>query len=660
MATIKFRRGSGQPTGLTAYEPAWDSTNNRFFINNGSTALWVGAAIDTSTTLSGNCAYTLPTQNAVKTYVDNQIASGLCSGAVASLNGATGAITIAGSTGITITTSTAARGITVSINSDVATRTGGNTFTGIQVFTSGLSAGSLTELNQLWIKGGLTVGDRSVFTGAARFDSGVSFQNNLQISGTVTAANTTLGIIGGVCVSNDSTFLKNVNITETLNTTGRINAIGGISSAGGTFAGLLNINNLYVNGGSTFAGSIDILGGLNAKGATFTNIYASNIVSSVDGVTGAVDLLAGSGISITLPTGTAKGITLANTGVLSIASGNTAISFNASTGAVTGTFNGVHTVAGTANQITASSSTGSVTFSLPSAVTMPGSLTVTGDLTVNGTTTTVNSTTVTVQDPLIAIGGVTGNAPPPVGDTKDRGILFQWATGVTGQTGFFGFDQSAQRFTFIPNGASVTGEIVTGVAGNANLLGVYSPHGTLTLQGTSAGNATITVSGGTGDTSSGITHTAYEHAFTSAAGLGRIALRGDSIDPTLKGIFVTPTFTATRTYTVPNWSGQMGVWATAPLQGRILLGDVSGSAPYWADPTSSGFTAYAATNAENLRLTATSSNTNFNLTFAIGNSGYQAQYADISNNLTWNPSTQTLTAASGAGKFEGVVDGGGF
>ena len=32
MATIKFKRGTGQPTGLTAYEPAWDTTNNRLFI----------------------------------------------------------------------------------------------------------------------------------------------------------------------------------------------------------------------------------------------------------------------------------------------------------------------------------------------------------------------------------------------------------------------------------------------------------------------------------------------------------------------------------------------------------------------------------------------------------------------------------------------------
>ena len=75
MATIKIRRGSGQPsitgTGLTAYEPAWDTTNNRFFINTGSTAMWIGAAVIQDTTLSGNCAWTIPTQNSVKTYVDS-------------------------------------------------------------------------------------------------------------------------------------------------------------------------------------------------------------------------------------------------------------------------------------------------------------------------------------------------------------------------------------------------------------------------------------------------------------------------------------------------------------------------------------------------------------------------------------------------------------
>ena len=666
MATIKFRRGSGQPAGLTAYEPAWDTTNNRLFVNNGSTAMWVGAQVVQDTTLAGNCAFFIPTQNAVKTYVDNQVTSGLCAGAVASVNGVTGAVVISGSTGISVLASTSLRGITVSVNSDVALRNAANTYSVLQTFTNGITAGGTSTLADLIVKDNLDVGGTAWFTQDVRFSgslannsAGITIGDNLRVTGTTE-------LTGGLTTK------------STISAQGLATFLAGLTASGGSFG------TLYVSGAAAIDGPVSLLGGFDAKGATFGsivkfnaglsatsifvtggatfngNIYAPNLVSSVDGVTGAVDLLAGSGISITNPTGTAKGITLANTGVLSIASGNTAISFNASTGSVTGTFNGVHTIAGTANQITASSSTGSVTLSLPSAVTMPGSLTVTGDLTVNGTTTTVNSTTVTVQDPLIAIGGVTGNAPPPVGDTKDRGIVFQWATGVTGQTGFFGFDQSAQRFTFIPSGASVVSEIVSGVAGNANLAGVYAPQGTLTLQGTSAGIAQISLAGGTGNSSSLTTFSSYDHLFTSAAGIGRITVSGDPIDSSLRGSFIPPTYTATRTYTLPDLTGQMVVASTAPVQGRILRGDVSGSPPQWIDPTSSGFTAFAATNADNLKLTATTSNTNFNITFASGNSGYQIHYADTNNAMTWNPSTTTLTVGAGLGKFEGVIEGGTF
>lgn len=664
MATIKFRRGAGQPNGLTAYEPAWDTTNNRLFVNNGSTAMWVGAQVVQDTTLAGNCAFFIPTQNAVKTYVDNQVTSGLCAGAVASVNGVTGAVVISGSTGISVLASTSLRGITVSVNSDVALRNAANTYSVLQTFTNGITAGGTSTVLDLIVKDNLDVGGTAWFTQDVRLSgslandaAGITIGDDLRVTGTTT-------LTGGLTTK------------STISAQGLATFLAGLTASGGSFG------TLYVYGAAAIDGPVTLLGGFDAKGATFGslvrfnaglsatsivvtggatfngNIYAPNLVSSVDGVTGAVDLLAGSGISITNPTGTAKGITLTNTGVLSIASGNTAISFNASTGTVTGTFNGVHTVAGTANQISASSSTGSVTLSLPSAVTMPGSLTVTGDLTVNGTTTTVNSTTVTVQDPLIAIGGITGNAPPPVGDTKDRGILFQWATGVTGQTGFFGFDQSTQRFTFIPLGAAVSGEIVSGAAGNAEFSGVFAPSGTLTLQGTSGANASIIIAGNTAGGSTVITNTSFETLLTSSTGVGRLSLRSDLLDPTLKGTFLPTTLTAARSYTLPDLTGQVVVASTSPVQGRILRGDVSGSPPQWIDPSSSGFTAFAATNADNLKLTATTSNTNFNITFASGNSGYQIHYADTNNAVTWNPSTVTLTVGSGLGKFEGVVEGG--
>jgi cytoskeletal protein CcmA (bactofilin family) len=94
-------------------------------------------------------------------------------------------------------------------------------------------------------------------------------------------------------------------------------------------------------------------------------------------------------------------------------------------------------------------------------VTTTGAVTVGGDLTVNGTTTTVNSTTVTVDDPVFTLGGDTA---PSSDDNKDRGIEFRYHTGSAAKVGFFGFDDSAGKFTFIPD-ATNSSEVFSGTAG---------------------------------------------------------------------------------------------------------------------------------------------------------------------------------------------------
>ena len=90
-----------------------------------------------------------------------------------------------------------------------------------------------------------------------------------------------------------------------------------------------------------------------------------------------------------------------------------------------------------------------------------GNLTVTGNLTVNGTTTTVNSTTTTVDDPIFTLGG---DSAPGSDDNKDRGIEFRYHTGSAAKIGFFGFDDSTGKFTFIPDATNNT-EVFSGTAG---------------------------------------------------------------------------------------------------------------------------------------------------------------------------------------------------
>ena len=117
-------------------------------------------------------------------------------------------------------------------------------------------------------------------------------------------------------------------------------------------------------------------------------------------------------------------------------------------------------------------------------ITTTGAVTVGGDLTVNGTTTTVNSTTITVDDPVFTLGGDTA---PSSDDNKDRGIEFRYHTGSAAKVGFFGFDDSAGKFTFIPD-ATNSSEVFSGTAGTivANVEGAVTGDVTGNVSGTAA------------------------------------------------------------------------------------------------------------------------------------------------------------------------------
>lgn len=92
-----------------------------------------------------------------------------------------------------------------------------------------------------------------------------------------------------------------------------------------------------------------------------------------------------------------------------------------------------------------------------------GNATIGGNLVVNGTTTTVNATTTTLDDPVVTLGG---DIAPTVDDNKDRGIEFRWHNGTSAKVGFFGFDDSTGKFTFVPD-ASNASEVFSGTAGPA-------------------------------------------------------------------------------------------------------------------------------------------------------------------------------------------------
>lgn len=193
-----------------------------------------------------------------------------------------------------------------------------------------------------------------------------------------------------------------------------------------------------------------------------------NYVATIAGTTNQVSV-AGSGsetaaVTLSLPqdihtaaTPTFGGLTLSgdlavNGGDITTTATGTATLFN--TNATT------LNIGGAATTVSIGAGTGTTTVN--------NSLTVTGNLTVNGTTTTVNSTTITTDDVIITLGGDTA---PVSDDDKDRGIEFRWHTGDNPRVGFFGFDDSTGKFTFIPE-ATNSSEVFSGTKGVVDVGGV--------------------------------------------------------------------------------------------------------------------------------------------------------------------------------------------
>ena len=120
-----------------------------------------------------------------------------------------------------------------------------------------------------------------------------------------------------------------------------------------------------------------------------------------------------------------------------------------------------------------------------------GTVIIEGNLQVNGTQTTINSTAVTIDDPIFILGG---DSTPASDDNLDRGIEFQWHNGTAAKLGFFGYDDSASEFIFVPD-ATDTSSVISGTLGNAAL-------GKLRLTDSTASTTTtsgaFTVAGGVG------------------------------------------------------------------------------------------------------------------------------------------------------------------
>ena len=535
MATIKIRRGTTDPItlapgGVTSGEPIFNTALNKLFVHNGTTGIWVGAEVDNGSLSTSQTK--IPTQYAVKTYVDNNLASG----AVTSINGVTGAASLRAGTGISVTPGTDPdKGITIT-NIGVQSAVGG---TGISV--SG-ATGAVTFTNT----GVQSLnGSTGAVTNVARTNEGNTFSVKQVMSAGITTSQ-----------------LNVADLAQFNNTAGKI-LLSGTTAAFASTATIVSSASGRLIVGHTDSIDVNPIGALRLLGFGLSGgqdyQYTNDITPVAHGTQTA-------NLTHTLPSTT--GTLLNSNSAVTSAVGGTGISVSGSTGAVTFTNTGVQSaVAG--NQITVSGATGAVTIGVtatPSFTTITttgnstvgGDLTVTGNLTINGTTTTVNSNTMTVDDPLIIIG-TSGGLPISADDGgKDRGIVFNYYD-TAGRTGFFGWDASTPEFVF-QQSSTVSGEIVTGVTyGNVHVANLRLQNGAVT------------------DTIVGSTSGSQTHQFRNYGGL----IVNSNAEPTT-GYILRGNSTGSHTWQDPTASGFTAFAATSLATARniALSGDVTGTVSF--------------------------------------------------------------------------------
>jgi hypothetical protein len=594
MATIKFKRGITGPTGLTLGEPAWNYVDNKLYVGVTASAIWVGAEIDTSTSL-GTSNIKLPTQAAVKTYVDSTV-TGSVSG-VSSYNGRTGAVqgvsaAVAGS-GISVSGATGTVTIT---NTGVLTVNGQ---TGNVTVTGGGSSGVLTYNGR---------------TGAVEGVSAAAAGLGISVSGAT----------GSVTITN----------TGVLSFNGSTGAVTGVASINGSTGAITNVARL--NEGNTFSVRQIMNAGISAanlqvnSGVTFNNIDLRSTTSTIQGYnTGGYLKMQSVGTIMVVPgnpsivlqdadtdSGGIPNITInpspaiAGTNTLTLGNSTTATTISGTatiTGTSTLTGRSTHTGGITsANLYVTSGATFNSTTSHTGLATFTGGITantlyVTGGSTFIGNISAPNMVNSNVAGTGISVSGATGN----VTITNTGVQSFNGSTGaitgvssINGFTGAVSITYAAATTITSSNTSATTYPVFALGAGNTGLFidNVTTPLSYVPSTGTLTGKSYVAQGTGTSITTNGSSITITLTDGTNVAALNNTSLghNGDSnfVVSSNVGVEVDAIFTVADplgswSYTFPQSNGSNGQVLTTDGLGNLSWAEKTNSTTQTIDFSSS-------------------------------------------------------------------------
>ena len=253
--------------------------------------------------------------------------------------------------------------------------------------------------------------------------------------------------------------------------------------------------------------------------------------------------------------------TSSSTGALTIVNG-VGIGGNLNVGGtISGTISSTSITAGTVTTTGILTTYGDVLFagnttSLTGNLDVGGNTVINGSLTVHGNMISISTSEYIIEMPTIELGKV-ANMSLGSNDGRDRGIEFFWYDEVASaqKEGFFGFDNSSQKFTFIPRSSYIgTGDsdIFAGTPGTA-VFGTVEANVIATGDSTFDTLTANTVTANTGFT--GNLLTAYQPNVTQLGTLSNLSISGGNADVTNGNVNVTTGDVFVTGGTVKIWDG---------------------------------------------------------------------------------------------------------